>query len=109
MILSPRPSSTPSRLSPSFVSWSFVIRSRTLYIASATPMRYCCTCRCISFIWCAGIVVSGHALSGTYMRLIIWRPYSSRGWRGWWSGGIPIRVWRSMEMPLLKTPMWSTS
>jgi hypothetical protein len=92
MILSRISSSTPSRPSLSFFSWSFVIISVAPFGASATPMRYYCMCHCVTFVRCAGIAMPGRALSSTSMRPVIRRPYALRGWRGRWGGGIPIRV-----------------
>jgi hypothetical protein len=50
--------------------------------ASATPMRYYCTCRCMIFVRRARIGTLGRALSGTSVRPIIWRHCASRGCRG---------------------------
>jgi hypothetical protein len=75
-------------MSPSFVFWSFVIKFAAPSSASATLMRYYLTCRYVSFIRCARIVMLGRSFRRTSSRPIIRRHYASRGWRGWWGGGI---------------------
>jgi hypothetical protein len=50
--------------------------------ASATPMRYYCTCRCVIFVGCTRIATSGRALSDASGKPIIRRHYASRGCRG---------------------------
>jgi hypothetical protein len=47
---------------------------------TATPMRYCCTCRCVIFVRSARIATSGRALSSASARQIIRRHCASRGW-----------------------------
>jgi hypothetical protein len=91
------------------IFWTFAIKSAAPSGTSATPMMYYCTCRCVIFVMRAGIATSGRALSGASARIIILRHCASRGWRGWWGGGTPIRVWSSSEMPLPKTLVPSNS
>jgi hypothetical protein len=62
----------------------------------------------VIFVRHARIGTSGRALSGASARPIFRRHCASRGWRGWWGGRTPIRVWSSSEMPLLKTLVPST-
>jgi hypothetical protein len=49
----------------------------------------------VIFMRRARISTSSCALSGASARPIIRRHWTSRGWRGWWGSGTPIRVWSS--------------
>jgi hypothetical protein len=54
-----------------FHFWTFAIKSMAPSGASATPMRYYCTCRYVIFVRRVRIDTSGHALSGASVRPII--------------------------------------
>jgi hypothetical protein len=80
MNFSPRSSSTTSRMWPFSIFRTFAIKYATPSGASATPMRYYCTCRCVIFVRRARIATSGHALSVASARPLIRRHGDSRGW-----------------------------
>jgi hypothetical protein len=69
MNFSPRSSSTPSRMSLFSIFRTFALKSAVPSGASATPMRYYCTCHCMIFMMRARISTPGRDLSGASAHL----------------------------------------